>query len=77
MPDTTVSLFADYRFLTGPLAGLGIGGGVRYLGGSQGDAANSFQVPANYVLDAVASYDFGYLDATLKGMQLQLNVQNL
>jgi len=77
VPDTTVSLFADYRFLTGPLAGLGIGGGVRYLGGSQGDAANSFQVPANYVLDAVASYDFGYLDATLKGMQLQLNVQNL
>lgn len=77
VPDTSVSLFGNYRFLSGPLAGLGIGGGVRYLGASQGDAANSFQVPANYVIDALASYDFGYLDATLKGMQLQINAQNL
>lgn len=77
VPDTTVSLFADYRFLTGPLAGFGIGGGVRYLGASQGDAANSFQVPANYVIDALASYDFSYFDASLKGMQLQVNAQNL
>ncbi|KQP47277.1 TonB-dependent receptor [Methylobacterium sp. Leaf106] len=77
VPDTTVSLFGNYQVRTGLFAGLGFGGGFRYLGGSQGDAANSIKVPANLVVDAVASYDFSYLSPNLKGVQLQVNAQNL
>ena len=77
VPDSTASLFADYRFTDGPLLGLQVGGGVRYLGPSWGDPANTFKVPESVLVDAVASYDLKYLDATLQGFQLQLNAQNL
>ncbi|KAB1072282.1 TonB-dependent siderophore receptor [Methylobacterium planeticum] len=77
VPDTTASLFVDYRFTDGPLLGLGIGGGVRYLGPSWGDPANTFKVPASVLLDAVLSYDLKHLDATLQGFTMQLNAQNL
>jgi iron complex outermembrane receptor protein len=77
VPDTTASLFVDYRFTEGPLLGLGIGGGVRYLGPSWGDPANTFKVPASVLLDAVLSYDLKHLDATLQGFTMQLNAQNL
>jgi iron complex outermembrane receptor protein len=77
IPDTTVSLFADYRFTGGPLSGLGLGGGVRYLGSSWGDPANTFKVPESVLVDAVLSYDLKNLDATLNGFTMQLNAQNL
>ncbi|MCJ2048066.1 TonB-dependent siderophore receptor [Methylobacterium sp. J-078] len=77
IPDTTVSLFADYRFTSGPLLGLGIGGGVRYLGTSWGDPANTFKVPESVLVDAVLSYDLKNLDATLNGFTMQVNAQNL
>lgn len=77
IPDTTVSLFADYRFTSGPLLGLGIGGGVRYLGSSWGDPANTFKVPESVLVDAVLSYDLKNLDTTLNGFTLQVNAQNL
>lgn len=77
IPDTTVSLFADYRFTGGPLLGLGLGGGVRYLGSSWGDPANTFKVPESVLVDAVLSYDLKHFDATLNGFTMQLNAQNL
>ena len=64
VPDTTASLFVDYRFTDGPLLGLGLGGGVRYLGPSWGDPANTFKVPESVLVDAVASYDMKHLDPT-------------
>ena len=77
VPDSTASLFVDYRFTDGALAGLGLGGGVRYLGPSWGDPANTFKVPASVLVDAVVSYDLKHLDPTLQGFQLQVNAQNL
>ncbi|WP_183437294.1 TonB-dependent siderophore receptor [Methylobacterium sp. R2-1] len=77
VPDSTASLFVDYRFAEGPLLGLGIGGGVRYLGPSWGDPANTFKVPASVLVDALLTYDLKHLDATLQGFQLQVNAQNL
>ena len=77
IPDTTASVFVDYRFTSGPFLGLGIGGGVRYLGPSWGDPANTFQVPASVLVDAVATYDLRHLDATLQGFTMQINAQNL
>ena len=77
VPDSTASLFANYRYTEGTLAGLGIGGGVRYLGPSWGDTANTFKVPESVLLDAMFSYDLKYLNPTLQGFQLQVNAQNL
>ena len=77
VPDTTASVFVDYRFTEGPLIGLGLGGGVRYLGNSWGDPANTFKVPENVLLDAVASYDLKYINPTLQGFTMQINAQNL
>ncbi|WP_238313910.1 TonB-dependent siderophore receptor [Methylobacterium crusticola] len=77
VPDRTASLFLDYRFQDGPLLGLSLGGGVRYLGGSWGDPANTFRVPESVLVDAVARYDFKYLDPKLAGFDLQINAQNL
>ncbi|WP_245516475.1 TonB-dependent siderophore receptor [Methylobacterium segetis] len=77
VPDQTASLFVDYRFTEGPLLGLGIGGGVRYLGPSWGDPANTFQVPESVLVDAVVSYDLKHLNATLQGFTMQINAQNL
>lgn len=77
IPDTTISLFADYRFTSGPLLGLGLGGGVRYLGSSWGDPANTFKVPESVLVDAVLSYDLRNFAATLDGFSLQVNAQNL
>jgi iron complex outermembrane receptor protein len=77
IPDKTASLFVDYRFTSGPLLGLGIGGGVRYLGPSWGDPANTFKVPESVLVDAVLTYDLKNLDATLNGFTMQVNAQNL
>ncbi|MEH3143781.1 MAG: TonB-dependent siderophore receptor [Methylobacterium frigidaeris] len=77
VPDRTASLFVDYRFQSGPLLGLSLGGGVRYLGGSWGDPANTFRVPESVLVDAVASYDLKYADPRLEGFNLQVNAQNL
>lgn len=77
VPDTTASVFVDYRFTSGPLLGLGLGGGVRYLGPSWGDPANTFQVPSSFLVDAVATYDLKYLNASLQGFTMQINAQNL
>lgn len=77
VPDSTASLFVDYRFTEGPLIGLGLGGGVRYLGPSWGDPANTFKVPESVLVDAVVSYDLKHLDATLQGFTMQINAQNL
>nr|USU30577.1 TonB-dependent siderophore receptor [Methylobacterium sp. OTU13CASTA1] len=77
VPDKTASLLATYRFLDGPLLGLEIGGGVRYLGPSWGDAANTFKVPESVLVDATASYDLKYLDPSLQGFSMQVNATNL
>ncbi|MGU3286129.1 TonB-dependent siderophore receptor [Methylobacterium mesophilicum] len=77
VPDTTISLLANYRFTDGPLLGLALGGGVRYLGPSWGDPANTFQVPESVVVDALASYDMRHIAPSLAGLTAELNVNNL
>ncbi|MFG5117542.1 TonB-dependent siderophore receptor [Methylorubrum sp. POS3] len=77
IPNATASLFVDYNFTDGPLRGLGIGGGVRYLGPSWGDTTNTFKVPESLLLDALVSYDLKHLNTNLDGFTMQLNAQNL
>lgn len=66
------SLWMHYRFGYGPLMGFGLGGGVRYIGETFGDIANSalMTVPAYTVFDAVIDYE-------KDGWRLALNVRNI
>jgi iron complex outermembrane receptor protein len=57
-PTDMASLWAKYSFASGPLAGLGLGAGVRYIGETWGDNLNTFKVPGYTLVDANLSYDF-------------------
>jgi iron complex outermembrane recepter protein len=77
VPRNAASLWADYTLHGSVLNGLGFSGGVRYVGYTYGDSANSFRVPAFTLLDAAAHYDVGAIDPALHGLKLRLNVANL
>ena len=76
-PNHIASLWGHYLVQDGPLAGLGLGAGIRYVGESYGDDINSFKNSARTFVDAAISYDFGYNNPDLKGLQLQVNAKNL
>ncbi|MBJ3778767.1 TonB-dependent siderophore receptor [Acuticoccus mangrovi] len=77
IPEHQASLWAKYAFKNPRLYGLELGGGVRYIGTSQGNNENTFQVDGVTLFDAMASYDFGALDSDLEGLKLQVNVKNI
>ncbi len=76
-PDHQASIWLDYKVESGALAGLGIGGGLRYQGKSFGDAENEFEVGGHVLVDAALSYDFGKLNKNLEGLDLRVNATNL
>ncbi|SMF43551.1 iron complex outermembrane recepter protein [Tistlia consotensis] len=57
-PEHMASLWADYAFQDGPLQGLRLGGGVRYVGDTV-DLSATTTVPAYTVADAMVSYETG------------------
>ena len=61
VPEHTASLWLHYKVQNGPLAGFGFGGGVRYIGESFGDFANSdfMKVPDFTLFDGVVDYETG------------------
>ncbi|WP_372094859.1 TonB-dependent siderophore receptor [Tistrella mobilis] len=77
MPEHSGSLWADYRFLDGYAAGLGLGAGIRVSGKTWGDAANTFEVPGYAVYDAAVRYDLSYLSPDLQGAKFSINATNL
>lgn len=77
VPAHSASLWLDYTFLEGALRGFALGGGARYVGQAEGDDANSFDVPAFTLFDAMVRYDLDGIDDRLTGMQVQLNASNL
>lgn len=76
-PSHMASIWAKYEHRDGTFNGLGYGLGIRYIGTSWGDEANSFKVPAVALLDAAVSYDFGAKNKDLEGLSLQINAKNL
>lgn len=76
-PETQGSLWLDYTHPSGALAGLGLGGGVRYTGGNYGDLSNSQKAPAYTLIDASVHYELGKLDGRLRGARLGVNISNL
>lgn len=76
-PRHMASAWGTYLVHNGPLAGLALGTGVRYIGSSYGDNKESFSVPHYILYDAMVSYDLGVASSQWKGAVLQINVNNL
>ncbi|SHI20471.1 TonB-dependent siderophore receptor [Pollutimonas bauzanensis] len=71
VPRNTASLWLDYRFHDSELPGVvGLNAGVRYIGASYADVANTERVPGFTVADAGVSYTKG-------SYRLALNVANV
>ncbi|MDX5630040.1 MULTISPECIES: TonB-dependent siderophore receptor [unclassified Brenneria] len=77
VPAHLASLWGNYEFQSGRLAGLSAGVGARYVGSSYGDTKNSFKVPSVNLYDAMLGYDLGKAAPQLKGASIQVNVNNL
>lgn len=70
VPERMASLWADYTFPAGPVGAVGFGGGVRYIGPTYMDLANTLTNGAYTVYDAAFHYE-------ASGMRLALNITNL
>nr|WP_246226053.1 TonB-dependent siderophore receptor [Chelativorans xinjiangense] len=65
VPEKQASLALDYTFHDGMLDGLTLGGGVRYVGSSWADEANTLKVPSATLFDTKIGYQRGNLGADL------------
>jgi iron complex outermembrane receptor protein len=70
LPKQQAALGFDYTLVAGPLAGLGFGGGVRYVGAHYGDSYGQWKTPSYTLADAAVHYD-------VSGWRFQLNASNL
>lgn len=91
-PEWLASTFLSYDLgrntgIEGPLGGLTFGGGVRYVGGSDGttnyaviNGVTTFQrfhTDGFVLVDALLGYDLGRVSTALEGVSLALNAANL
>ncbi|TXM72558.1 TonB-dependent siderophore receptor [Methylobacterium sp. WL12] len=58
IPENFASLFLDYTIPAGEWRGFGFGGGVRYVGRSYADTANTLRVPEYVLFDAQVHYNW-------------------
>jgi iron complex outermembrane receptor protein len=82
VPQSTANGFGLYTVQDGPLSGLGLGGGVRYLGHNfngvaGGAAAGELKIPGTTLFDLIGSYDFARLNPAWRGLTLNVNAANL
>lgn len=76
-PKYTASLWMNYTQPSGPLKGLGGGGGVRYVSPQQVDNDNTAKLPAYTTLDGVVHYELGGLSSRMEGWRVALNMKNM
>ncbi len=69
-PEHTAKVWANYRVPSGMLKGFVLGGGVRFVGESQGDGANTITNPSYTLVDARIGYQWG-------AFEFGLNAKNL
>lgn len=76
--------FGLYTFTAGALEGIGIGGGVRYVGKGYGGFYATpartiayVDVPSYTLFDAALRYDFGKANPRLTGLTARINAANL
>jgi len=77
VPLHAASGWANYSFREGPLRGIQLGGGARYVGSTYGNTTNTFKVPDATLFDAAIRYDVGARFERFKGLELAVNAQNV
>lgn len=75
IPEHAASAFASYTVPQGVLEGFRFGAGVRYVGESFGNTANTIVVPSFTLVDAAISYEIK--GGRFSGLRLALNANNL
>jgi len=71
VPEHAASLWLNYTFQEGTaLDGLGVGGGVRYVGQRYGNTTNTFNLEGVTLFDAALTY-------SKNGYKASLNIQNI
>ncbi|MCQ4158652.1 TonB-dependent siderophore receptor [Roseomonas sp. GC11] len=76
-PDYYGSVWASYSLGEGVLDGLTLGAGLRFVGSSYGDDANTVRAGGYTLVDLAARYDLAKISPALAGAQATLNVTNL
>ncbi|GAA5235986.1 TonB-dependent siderophore receptor [Verticiella sediminum] len=71
------SVWANYGFGHGVLQGVKVGGGLRVVGSSYADNANTVKADGYTLFDAALRYDFGMMNPGMKGLEGRLNVNNV
>ncbi len=77
VPRHMASLWLTYNFRQSFLDGLSVGGGVRHIGSSYGDALNNIGIAGYTLFDASVSYDLGKASTSLQGASVRLSATNL
>lgn len=72
-PTHMASVWGDYTFLPG----FTLGAGVRYVGTSWADSANTLKVPTYTLVDLMMRIDLAKVNPSLKGAGLRLSATNL
>jgi iron complex outermembrane receptor protein len=70
VPMNRLGIWSDYTMQGGLFEGVQVGGGIRYIGDSWADDANTSKVPGATVVDALLAYN-------QKNYRLALNVTNI
>ncbi|WP_244642138.1 TonB-dependent siderophore receptor [Chelatococcus reniformis] len=65
VPMHAANAWLDYTLQGGPLAGLGFGGGVRFVGNRYNLNTNTLRIPSNTLFDAAVHYERGNFKASL------------
>ncbi|MCP1216130.1 TonB-dependent siderophore receptor [Acetobacter orientalis] len=76
-PRNMVNMFVDYTLPRKIFYGLGMNFGIRYIGSTYADTANSFKIPAYTLFDVGAHYDFANISSSLSGLKISLAMSNL
>lgn len=76
-PRHTASVWGNYTMRSGPLAGFGGGVGVRYIGSTFGNNANTMRNDAYALADAALRYDLSQVNRQLAGVSVSVNATNL
>lgn len=74
-PRNMASTWLSYDVKSGPLDGLTIGSGMRYVNGVTTDRLNTHTLPSYTLVDIAVGYDLSKVG--IKGLNAQLNVNNL
>ncbi|ABD07356.1 TonB-dependent siderophore receptor [Rhodopseudomonas palustris HaA2] len=76
-PKHTASSWLNYSFLNGPLDGLGLGVGVRYIDATWTSNANTDRNNGYTLVDLAMRYDLGKLARQFAGFQASVNANNI